>query len=168
VLILCTIVLDSFARVMYDPLVAYAYLNPYKSSYLAAVQELEQRKSELTFVTLRIQQLQETIKSLEPLANQDGIAPSGGLSELCAQILISLGSVGVTAEDVMNALAYRGVDMSGYSNPLATLHTTLTRLCKPGSGFVKGRTPIGKPMYAYDPNAQRPIPGYAGAKFRFK
>jgi hypothetical protein len=62
-----------------------------------------------------------------------------------------MGGIGMTAEDVKQALAHLGVDISGYSNPLAVLHTTLTRLCKAGSGFVKGRTEQGEPMYGYDP-----------------
>jgi hypothetical protein len=128
---------------------AYVYLNPYISSYMAAKQELEQRRAELTFVTQRIAQLEETVRTLEPLA-QDGVAPTAGLSELCSQILMSLPGIGMTAADVMQALAYRGADISGYSNPLAVLHTTLTRLVKPGNGFMKGSTPDGQPLYAFD------------------
>jgi len=149
--------------------VAYVYLNPYKSSYMAALQELEQRKAELDFVTKRITQLQETIQALEPLANQDGVAPTAGLSELCVQILMSLSGVGMTGNDVIQALAHRGVDLSGYANPLAVIHTTLTRICKPGSGFVKGRTPDGQPLYAHTgPGLQPPppLPGYIGGKIR--
>ncbi len=131
---------------------AYVYVNPYKSTYLAAKQELEQRKNEQSFATQRIVQLEEIISKLEPLANEDGIAPTGGLSELCRQVLMSSPGVGMTAASVMQSLAYRGADMSGYSNPLAVLHITLTRLCKPESGFVKGKSPEGKPMYAYDPH----------------
>lgn len=53
----------------------------------------------------------------------------------------------------MQHLAARGVDMSGYSNPLAVLHTTLTRLIKPGSGFLKGGQPGTQPFYVYDENS---------------
>ena len=133
----------------------YVYLNPYKSSYLAAKQELEQRKAELVFVTQRITQLEHTIKTLEPLANEPGVAPPAGLHELCRQILMSLPSVRMTAADVMQSLAYMGVDVNGYSNPLAVLHTTLTRLVKPGSGFVKGLSPDGQPLYAFEPQREK-------------
>ena len=131
---------------------AYVYINPYKSTYLAAKQELEQRKTELSFATQRITQLEEIITKLEPLAKEDGIAPKGGLSELCRQVLMSSPGVGMSAAGVMQSLAFRGVDMSGYGNPLAVLHVTLIRLCKPESGFVKEKTPHGNPMYAFDPN----------------
>jgi hypothetical protein len=57
-----------------------------------------------------------------------------------------------TAEAVMQHLAAMGVDMSGYSNPLAVVHTTLTRLIKPGSGFLKGGQPGTQPFYVYDEN----------------
>ena len=128
----------------------YVQINPYKSSYLAAQQELEQRKAELSFLTQRITQLEETIRTLAPLANDDGVAPTAGLPDLCRQILMSQPGVGFTAGDVMQRLGYMGVDISGYSNPLAVLHTTLTRLIKRGNGFAKGVTTDGQPAYSYD------------------
>ncbi len=131
----------------------YAYINPYKSSYLAAVQELQQRKAELTFVAQRISQLEETIAALEPLANGSGVAPTTGLSELCRQILMSQPGASFTAEGVMQHLAAMGVDMSGYANPLAVLHTTLTRLVKPGTGFLKGGQPGTQPFYVFEQNS---------------
>jgi len=127
---------------------AYVHINPYKSSYLAAQHELEQRRAELTFVTQRIAQLEETVKTLEPLANEQGVAPTAGLPELCRQILMSQPELGFTAEEVMQRLALMGVDISGYSNPLAVLHTTLTRLVRPRTGFLKGMTE-GRPVYLY-------------------
>jgi hypothetical protein len=127
---------------------AYVYINPYKSGYLAAQQELARRRAELTFVTQRIVQLEETIKQLEPLANEQGVVPTAGLPELCRQILMSQPEFGFTAEEVMQRLALMGVDISGYSNPLAVLHTTLTRLVRPRTGFLKGMTE-GRPVYLY-------------------
>lgn len=131
---------------------AYVYINPYKSSYLAAVQEVAQRKAEQAFVAQRIAQLEETIKALEPLANETGVAPTAGLAELCRQLLLSQPGFTFTAGAVMQHLATMGIDMSGYSNPLAVLHTTLTRLVKPGSGFLKGGQPDTQPFYVYDEN----------------
>lgn len=128
---------------------AYIYLNPYKSSYLAAQQELEQRKAELTFVTQRIAQLQETIKTLAPLANDESVPATAGLPELCRQILMSQPGAGFSAEDVMQRLAQIGVDISSYQNPLAVLHTTLGRLVRPRSGFLKGVSTEGRPIYVY-------------------
>jgi hypothetical protein len=136
---------------------AYVYINPYKSSYMAAKQELEQRKAEQIFVAQRIALLEQTIQQLEPLANDDGVPPTAGLPELCRQILMSLQGIGLTATDVMQALANNGVDISGYSNPLAVLHTTLTRLVKPGNGFIKGTSPDGQPLYAFDSNCMTDV-----------
>jgi hypothetical protein len=129
---------------------AYAYINPYKSGYLAAIQELQQRRNELQFVTQRIAYLEATIRTLEPLANEEGNAPVAGIAELCRQVLMSQPGCGFTAAEVMQHLAYMGVDISGYANPLAVLHTTLTRLVKPGNGFIKGFRADNQPFYVFD------------------
>jgi hypothetical protein len=127
----------------------YIPVNPYKSSYFAAIQELERRKAELQFISERISRLEETIKLLEPLANEEGVSPTAPLPELCQQILMFRPGVGMTVGMVMESLAQMGVDISGYSQPLAVLHTTLLRICKPGSGFVKiDGSP--RPCYMYD------------------
>jgi hypothetical protein len=131
----------------------YVHVNPYKSSYQAALQELEQRKKELEFVTLRIAQLEATIVNLEPLANEPGVAPTAGLPDLCRQILMAQPRAAFTAEMMMQHLASLGVDISGYANPLAVLHTTLTRLVKPGSGFLKGGQSDGQIYYVFEENA---------------
>src|SRR5208282_572214 len=99
--------------------------------------------------TQRIAQLEETVKTLEPLANEQGVAPTAGLPELCRQILMSQPEFGFTAEEVMQRLALMGVDIRGYSNPLAVLHTTLNRLVRPRSGFLKGMSTAGRPLYLY-------------------
>jgi hypothetical protein len=131
----------------------YIYSNPHKANYLAAIQELEQRKAEWNFLTRRIEQLEELIRSLEPLAKDDEAgAPTVGLPEMCAQILRGFPKTELVASDIVDGLRLRGVDISGYSNPLAVLHTTLTRLCRPGSGFVKGRSDFG-PTYVFDPDS---------------
>jgi hypothetical protein len=142
--------LDNLSRFKYIRFMAYAYINPYKSSYLAAIQELQLRENEIAFATQRIAQLKETIRTLEPLANEEGIAPTAGIAELCRQVLMSQPGSGFTAGEVMQFLAQMGVDISGYANPLAVLHTTLTRLVRPGSGFMKGIRPDGQLIYAYD------------------
>ena len=135
----------------------YIFTNPHKSSYLAAKQELEYLKGQLELITRKIAQLEVDIPTLARLATDDSNAPTAGLPELCAQILQSLPKIGMTGTDVMNALSYRGVDISGYSNPLALLHTTLTRLCKHGSGFSKGKTPDGQPLYIFRPDTMSAV-----------
>lgn len=129
---------------------AYVFINPYKSSLLAAQQELEQLKTELQLVTQRIAQLEATVKVLGPLASEPGDVPPEGLSELCRQILMSQPNAAFTASDVMRFLARMGVDITGYANPLAVLHTTLGRLAKPGTGFLKLPGKDGQPFYTYD------------------
>jgi len=129
---------------------AFVHINPYKSSYLAAKQELEQRRAELEFVHQRIAQLEQTINTLEPLANEHGAAPTLGLTELCRQILLAHPGTGFSVGQFMQYLTQMGVDISGYANPGAVLHTVLTRIAKPGSGFVKGVGPDNQPVYGYD------------------
>jgi len=128
----------------------YVYINPYKSSYLAAQQELNQLKQESVRITQRISQLEETIRTLEPLANDEGVAPTAGLPELCRQILMSQPGFAFRAVDVMQHLAAMGVDISGYQNPLAVLHTTLYRIARPHSGFSKAINEQGEPVYVYN------------------
>lgn len=135
----------------------YIYTNPYKSSYQAAIQEIEQLKVQRENINRRIAQLEQSLPSLQSLANEDAFAPTASLPELCAQILQALPKIGLTANDVMQALANRGVNLSGYSNPLALLHTTLTRLCRPGCGFNKGKSPDGQPIYFFDPDTMSAI-----------
>jgi len=130
--------------------VPYVYLNPYKSSYLAAQQELARLRAELTSLPQRIAQLEATIKHLQPLAEGEGVAPTAGLPELCRQILMSQPGAAFTANDMMQRLALMGADISGYQNPLAVLHTTLTRLVRPRTGFLKGMTVGRQPVYWYD------------------
>ncbi|MGC9995200.1 MAG: hypothetical protein ABSE79_07745 [Terriglobia bacterium] len=138
---------------------SYLYVNPYKAGYLAALNELARRREELEFVKARISQLEETIRTLEPLANEEGVAPAAGLSEICRQILMSQPGAGFTANQVMQQLSQGGVDISGYSQPLAVLHTTLGRLCKPGSGFVKGINTEGQPVFVYG-ESERTMPRF--------
>jgi hypothetical protein len=139
----------------------YVYVNPYKASLLAAQNELQQRKSELMFVNQRIVQLEQTIGTLIPLA-REGVAPTAGLPELCRQILMSQPECGFTAEDVLQRLALMGVDMNGYANPLAVLHTTLGRLVRPRSGVIKGiAAGDGRPLYVYYPAQAQLSPGEA-------
>jgi hypothetical protein len=134
----------------------YIYVNPYKTSYLAAKQELEQQKATLQSVTQRIAQLQETIRTLEPLAMEDGPAPTAGLPELCRQILMAEANCGFTAGVVMQHLASMGVDISGYASPLALLHTTLGRLVGPRYGIKKSVNSGGDPIYIFDPKLVKP------------
>ena len=130
---------------------AYIYVNPYKASLLAAQNELQQRQAELAFAQQRIAQLQETIRALTPLA-EGGEGPNVGLPELCRQILMSRPGCGFRAEDVKDHLTMMGVDISGYANPLAVLHTTLGRLVRPRSGFQKETVSMGGPRYFYEPS----------------
>jgi len=147
----CVRIFLTALHILYNiALMAYVYINPYKSSLLAAQQELEQLKTELQLVTHRIAQLEATIKALEPLASEPGSVPPEGLSELCRQILMSQPNAAFTASDVMRYLAGMGVDISGYASPLAVLHTTLGRLAKPGTGFLKTPGHEGQPFYSYD------------------
>jgi hypothetical protein len=113
----------------------------------------------------RIEQLEQTVRILEPLANEEGMAPEGSLPELCRQMLQAHPSTGYTASQVMEYLMSVGVDVSSYSNPLAVLHTTLTRIAKPGSGFIKTNDPRGETIYAYTGPGLPPPPPLTSANY---
>jgi len=129
----------------------YVYLNPYRSSYDAALQELRSREEELEFVKQRIEQLKQTIAALGPLVSTltERVAQTASLPDLCRGIMMSQPGAGFTAAIVAQHLANMGVDLSRYSNPLGVIHTTLARIPKPGNGFVRSQGPDG-PVYAYD------------------
>ena len=50
------------------------------------------------------------------------------LPKLCAKVLSGAAGNSLTAPEVRQQLALMGIDISGYSNPMAVLHTTLRRL----------------------------------------
>jgi hypothetical protein len=118
--------------------VAYVYKNPHESSYLAAQQELTQLDQEeaeiggrLAWIQERKRQLAAYLEAVKPLMEEESgqAITEAGLTQLCRDVLARLGRW-VTAQEVRSALAMIGVDISGYTNPMAVLHAILKRVGK--------------------------------------
>jgi hypothetical protein len=108
---------------------AFVYTNPYRSSYLAAQEELSKRLAEAEALQFRIKALQDTISALRPLAESDSQAPpSASLPEACYEALANAKRP-LTALEVRHRLGLMGITIQG-SNPMAILHTTLHRMAK--------------------------------------
>ena len=100
---------------------------------------LKQRKQ----VDDHISQLKATISNLEALqrdlhpkdkspASQHELDPNLGLTKTIRQILRGAAPLAVSAHEIKQVMEMQGFDFSGYSNPLATIHTVLNRLVKQG------------------------------------
>ena len=108
---------------------AIVYRNPHQQALLAVQQELQQRLQQREWIEKRIDELQQAIQTLTPLAQEtfeDGLSMS--LPQLCLRVLSFTPNQGVSVPRIREGLTLIGVDLSGYKNPLAVLHTTLGRL----------------------------------------
>jgi hypothetical protein len=135
---------------------AFIYQNPYREPYLAAQQELTQRRTELMAIQTRIQALETMIAALEPLATTEDLPPlADNLSELCCEVLMN-SERPLTALEVRHRLGLMGIKIQG-SNPMAILHTKLRRLVdRPGSE-VGCRSDVGNNVYYW--KGLRPLRG---------
>jgi hypothetical protein len=98
----------------------------YRRALEAAAKEYEALGAERQRIDKRLSELAQTISTLSRLC---GISPTApwGLTDACRTIVRSAG-VPMSAADVRDRLAAIGVDLSGYANALAAIHTTLKRL----------------------------------------
>lgn len=121
------------------------YKNPYRETLLAAEEELQQLENHISLEQQRVNQLKNTIAALRPLAEgTDALGPELGLTDACRRILIeNANRPPITAPDVRSKLALMGIDISGYSNPMAVLHSTLRRIAQPR------KTPNGETGYMF-------------------
>src|SRR5229473_676821 len=112
------------------------YQSPYEHSYQAAKIELKSLSAEekqlddrLGEVRERITALEGMIKALEPLIEegQGQEVVEAGLTQLCRDILES-SNASLTAQQVRDKLALKGVSLDDYTNPMAVLHTILKRV----------------------------------------
>jgi hypothetical protein len=62
------------------------------------------------------------------LTEMSEIVTPTGFTDAVRRALQAAGKRGLTPVEVRDALVESGVDLSGYSNPLAVIHTTLKRL----------------------------------------
>lgn len=110
----------------------------YNMALRSAEEEIESLKARLEsletdkkLIEQRIQMVQGTITALSPLCADEEGAESRGLKDACLHVL-KASYEPLSVPDIKGHLLAQGVQMSGYKNPLAVLHTTLNRMV--GSG----------------------------------
>jgi hypothetical protein len=120
--------------------------NQYRLTLQTLVQEAEAVKtrlgeieSEKAGLSDRLQFLEATIQSLQPLCQtEEQVADTPALRFGCLQILWNATSA-MNAPQIRDALA--GItDLSKYTNPLAAIHTTLHRMPEVMAFKIGGKT----------------------------
>jgi hypothetical protein len=117
----------------------------YRSALGAAIKEYESLGEQRREIDARLSQLAQTIGTLSRLI---GLAPTVPLSITDAIRLATRSGVPMTPMDVRERLLSIGVDLSGYSNDLAVIHTVLKRLNEAGELRVIARA-SGKNAYLW-------------------
>lgn len=120
----------------------------YRRALRQAIQEYERLTAQRVEIDGRIAQLVRTIGSLSRLCH---LTPTValGLTDACRMALKAAGHP-LTAAEVRVRLEAMGFDTSRYSNPLASIHIVLKRLCRSGEAKFAPR-PYEKPAYAWNP-----------------
>jgi hypothetical protein len=101
----------------------------YRAALSAAIREYEDLGAERRRLDDRLAQLAQTIGTLSKLLGFTPTVPLG-LTDACRLVL--RGGLPMTPTEVRDRLAAIGVDLSGYANELAAIHTTLKRLNEAG------------------------------------
>lgn len=101
----------------------------YRSALAAAIREYESLGEQRREIDARLSQLAQTIGTLSRLL---GLTPTAPMSITDAIRLAMRSGVPMAPLDVRERLLSIGVDLSGYSNDLAVIHTVLKRLNEAG------------------------------------
>jgi len=117
----------------------------YRSALTAAVKEYEALGEQRREIDARLSQLAQTIGTLSRLL---GLTPTVPMSITDAIRLAMRSGVPMTPLDVRERLLSIGVDLSGYSNDLAVIHTVLKRLNESGELRLIPH-PSGKTSYLW-------------------
>jgi hypothetical protein len=117
----------------------------YRSALAAAIKEYEALGAQRQEIDSRLAQLAQTIGTLSRLL---GLAPTVPLSITDAIRLAMRSGVPLTPIDVRERLLSIGVDLSGYSNDLAVIHTVVKRLNEAGELRLIPK-PDGKNAYLW-------------------
>lgn len=117
----------------------------YRSALAAAAREYEALGEQRREIDARLSQLAQTIGTLSRLL---GLTPTVPLSITDAVRLAMRSGVPMMPLDVRERLLSIGVDLSGYSNDLAVIHTVLKRLNESGELRVIPK-PSGKNAYLW-------------------
>ena len=117
----------------------------YRSALESAVREYEALGEQRRDIDNRLAQLAQTIGTLSRLL---GLSPTVPMSITDAVRLAMRAGVPMTPVEVRERLQSIGVDLSGYSNDLAVIHTVLKRLNQSGELRLIPR-PKGKHAYLW-------------------
>ena len=109
----------------------------YRRALDAAVREYETLAAERTALDARISQLQHSIAALTKLCGFEPTVPLG-LTDACRLVLRN-SPLPLTALEVRDRLASIGIDLTKYSNPLASIHTILRRMRESGEIVERDR-----------------------------
>jgi hypothetical protein len=117
----------------------------YRAALEAAAKEYEALGEQRRKIDERLTQLAQTIGTLSRLI---GLTPTVPLSITDAVRLAIRAGVPMTPPEVRDRLLSIGVDLSGYTNELAVIHTVLKRLNEAGEIRIVPRT-NGKNAYLW-------------------
>lgn len=105
--------------------------NPYIPAVIKAWTDLQELQEQERQLTIRKAQLKQTIDALFPLA-YPGIQPTLDITSmtLADAIRLVVKSCGrpISIKETRGKLEDLGVDLSKYSNPLASIHTAVARM----------------------------------------
>jgi hypothetical protein len=120
------------------------YKNPQRQWLAGAEQELAQRLQERAALDRRVEELQQIIQALRPLLRDADETVNASLPQLCLRVLNSTGGAFQSVPQIKEGLKAIGVEIPA-KNPLAVLHTTLSRLTN--NGYAEARSPRpGSPL----------------------
>ena len=110
----------------------------YRRALEEAIQEYEKLSKERTYIDERLAQLIQTMNSLSRLCK---LTPTVelGLTDAC-RMALKAAKHPLTAAEIRGHLEAMGFDCSRYSNPLASIHTVLRRLCRSGEANFAPRS----------------------------
>jgi hypothetical protein len=120
----------------------------YRQALREAFREYELLARQRETIDDRLHQLVQTIGTLSRLC---GLEPTVaiGLTDACRLVLKTAGHP-LTVVEIRMQLEATGIDVSRYSNPLASIHIVLKRLCRSGEAKFIPRA-NAKPTYAWKP-----------------
>jgi hypothetical protein len=118
----------------------------YHRALEAATREYEDLARQRGELDRRLAQLAQTMGTLMRLCGLTPTVP-WGLTDLCRMVLKTAGHP-LSAVEVRAQLEAMGVDLSRYSNVLASIHTVLKRLTDAGEARFVPR-PHERPAYAW-------------------
>ena len=123
----------------------------YRRALEQAIREYEQLSKKRARIDDRLAQLVQTMNSLSRLCK---LTPTVelGLTDACRMVLKAAGHP-LTAVEIRSQLEAMGFDCSRYSNPLASIHTVLRRLCRSGEASFAPRL-HDKPAFSRKPPAR--------------